>query len=56
MKKGADLLRDKHAYRSLAFTREEREQLGLRGLLPYPVVDQAQLVERVMHGPAAAGE
>ena len=48
MKTGADLLRDKRRYRSLAFTREEREQLGLRGLLPFPVVDQAHLVERVM--------
>jgi malate dehydrogenase (oxaloacetate-decarboxylating)(NADP+) len=48
MKKGADLIRDKHAYRSLAFTHEEREALGLRGLLPFPVVDQSQLVERVM--------
>src|SRR4029079_11037779 len=48
MKKGAELIRDKRNYRSLAFTREERESLGLRGLLPYPVVDQAQLVERVM--------
>lgn len=48
MKKGAELLRDKRNYRSLAFTREERESLGLRGLLPYPVVDQGQLVERVM--------
>ncbi len=48
MKKGAELLRDKRNYRSLAFTREERDSLGLRGLLPYPVVDQGQLVERVM--------
>ena len=48
MKKGADLIRDKHANRSLAFTREEREQLGLRGLLPWPVVDTPHLVERVM--------
>lgn len=48
MKKGIDILHDKHAYRSLAFTREERERLGLRGLLPYPVIDQSQLVERVM--------
>ncbi len=48
MKKGIDILRDKHAYRSLAFTREERERLGLRGLLPHPVIDQAHLVERVM--------
>ncbi len=48
MKKGAELLRDKRNYRSLAFTREERESLGLRGLLPYPVVDQRQMVARVM--------
>ncbi|HMC96431.1 MAG TPA: NAD-dependent malic enzyme [Flavobacteriales bacterium] len=48
MKKGIDILRDKHAYRSLAFTREERERLGLRGLLPWPVIDEAHLVERVM--------
>src|SRR5262245_15465723 len=48
MKKGIDILRDKHANRSLALTREEREQLGLRGLLPWPVVGQPQLVERVM--------
>ena len=33
MKKGAELLRDKRNYRSLAFTREERDSLGLRGLL-----------------------
>ena len=37
MKRGYELLRDKHAYRSLAFTREERDRLGLRGLLPYRV-------------------
>lgn len=48
MKKGIDLLRDKHHYRSLSFTREERERLGLRGLLPWPVIDQSRLVDRVM--------
>ena len=48
MKHGYDLLRDKHEYRSLAFTREERERYGLRGLLPYRVVDDRQLAERVM--------
>ncbi|MBL7940105.1 MAG: NAD-dependent malic enzyme [Flavobacteriales bacterium] len=47
-KHGFDILRDKHLYRSLAFTHTERELLGLRGLLPWPVLDQAQLVERVM--------
>jgi malate dehydrogenase (oxaloacetate-decarboxylating)(NADP+) len=48
MKSGAAILRDKSRFRSLAFTRDERERLGLRGLLPFPVVDQAKLVERVM--------
>ncbi len=48
MKLGYDLLRDKRSYRSLAFTRDEREQLGLRGLLPHSVVDEDRLVERVM--------
>ena len=48
MKRGYDLLRDKRAYRSLAFTREERERLGLRGLLPYHVADDRALAERVM--------
>ncbi|HET9705182.1 MAG TPA: oxaloacetate-decarboxylating malate dehydrogenase, partial [Vicinamibacterales bacterium] len=48
MKRGYDLIRDKRAYRSLAFTREERERYGLRGLLPYRVVDDRQLAERVM--------
>ena len=48
MKRGYELLRDKRAYRSLAFTREERERYGLRGLLPYRVVDDRQLAERVM--------
>jgi malate dehydrogenase (oxaloacetate-decarboxylating)(NADP+) len=48
MKRGYELLRDKHAYRSLAFTREERDRLGLRGLLPYRVATEDQLVKRVM--------
>ena len=48
MKTGIDVLRDKHAYRALAFSREERERLGLRGLLPYRVADETQMVERVM--------
>lgn len=47
-KKGFDLLRDKDLYKSIAFTREERDKLGLRGLLPYAVATQEQLVLRVM--------
>ena len=47
-KKGFEIIRDKELFKSIAFTREEREQLGLRGLLPYAVSSQEQLVERVM--------
>jgi len=42
------LLRDKSLYRSIAFTRQERLDWGLQGLLPHAVATQAQLVERVM--------
>jgi malate dehydrogenase (oxaloacetate-decarboxylating)(NADP+) len=48
MKKGLEILRDKTRYRSIAFTRAERERLGLRGLLPHRVSSQRQLVGRVM--------
>jgi malate dehydrogenase (oxaloacetate-decarboxylating)(NADP+) len=47
-KKGFQIIRDKSLYKSIAFTREEREQLGLTGLLPYVVASQEQLVDRVM--------
>ena len=47
-KRGFEILRDKAIYKSIAFTREERERLGLRGLLPYAVATQEQLVQRVM--------
>lgn len=47
-KRGFDILRDKLLYRSIAFTRQERDRLGLRGLLPYAVSSQDDLVLRVM--------
>jgi malate dehydrogenase (oxaloacetate-decarboxylating)(NADP+) len=47
-KKGFDLLRDKSMNRSIAFSREERNRLGLRGLLPHRLASQRDLVARVM--------
>ncbi len=48
MPRGVALLRDKALNRSIAFTRAERERLGLTGLLPYVVSSQKQLIERVL--------
>jgi malate dehydrogenase (oxaloacetate-decarboxylating)(NADP+) len=48
MKRGFDILRDKALNRSITFARKERERLGLRGLLPYTVASEQQLIERVM--------
>jgi malate dehydrogenase (oxaloacetate-decarboxylating)(NADP+) len=48
MKKGFDLLHDKSLYRSIVFTRRERERLGLRGLLPYKVSSEKDLVARAI--------
>ena len=39
-KKGFEVLRDGRLSKSLAFTKKEREELGLRGLLPYSIVGQ----------------
>src|SRR5688572_8595200 len=47
-KKGVDLLRDKSLNRSIAFSRTERDRLGLRGLLPHVVATPRHLVDRVM--------
>jgi malate dehydrogenase (oxaloacetate-decarboxylating)(NADP+) len=47
-KKGIDIIHDKSAYKSIAFTHQERERLGLRGLLPYKVATQEELIIRVM--------
>jgi malate dehydrogenase (oxaloacetate-decarboxylating)(NADP+) len=49
-KKGFEVLYDGRISKSLAFSKEEREQLGLRGLLPYSVVGQNIQVKRVMEG------
>lgn len=46
--KGPVVLRDKTLYRSIAFTRAERDRLGLRGFLPHRVARQRQLVGWVM--------
>ncbi len=46
--RGYGLLRDPRLNRSTAFTREERERLGLRGLLPAASLTQERQVERVL--------
>ena len=48
MKRGFDVLRDKTLNRSIAFARRDRDRLGLRGLLPYRVSTERQMVDRVM--------
>src|SRR4029079_15294102 len=50
---GYDIVRDKSAYRSIAFTRKERLPVGRQGLLPYAVATESQLVDRVMRSLAA---
>lgn len=49
-KKGFQILHDGRISKSLAFSKEEREKLGLRGLLPYSIVSQEVQVVRVMEG------
>ena len=48
MKRGSALLRDKSLNQSMAFSRPERDRLGLRGLLPHRVATPRQMVDRVM--------
>jgi malate dehydrogenase (oxaloacetate-decarboxylating)(NADP+) len=48
MKRGFDVLHDKARNRSIVFSREERDRLGLRGLLPYRRASEREMVERVM--------
>ena len=47
-KKNVELLHDKSQTKVTAFTREEREALKLRGLLPYIVSTQEIQVKRTM--------
>jgi len=43
-----DLLHNKSTNKSTAFSREERDTLGLRGLLPYAISNQDVQIQRVM--------
>lgn len=45
---GTHYLKNKTLNKSTAFTREERQNLGLRGLLPYATSDQNKQVNRIM--------
>jgi len=47
-KRNLELLHDPSLNKSTAFTRAEREQNGLRGLLPYAIFDQQTQIRRVM--------
>ena len=47
-KKGYDVLKDAVLNKSSAFTKKERQELGLRGLLPYSVNTQDNQVRRVL--------
>ena len=39
-KRGVEVLKDKRLSKSTAFTLDEKENLGLRGLLPYTISSQ----------------
>lgn len=47
-KKGVAVLRDKKLSKSTAFTKEERKEMGLRGLLPHSIISQTIQERRVM--------
>src|SRR6188768_3284910 len=46
--RGLDVLRDPLRNKGTAFSEKERDELGLRGLLPPHVLSQAQQVERFL--------
>ncbi len=48
-KRSFEVINDKSINRGTTFKRDEREKLGLRGLLPYPIVSQDLQVHRVMN-------
>lgn len=48
-KRNFDVLHDGTLNRSVGFTKDEREKLGLRGLLPYSSISQDVQVQRVMN-------
>ena len=47
-KRGVDVLRDKKLSKSTAFTKDERANFGLRGLLPHSIIGQDIQTQRVM--------
>ncbi len=47
-KRNFQVLQDGVITKSLAFSREEREELGLRGLLPYAVSSQKMQTVRLL--------
>ena len=47
-KRGTEILNDRKHAKSSAFTKEEREKLGIRGLLPYAVSSQERQMSRIM--------
>lgn len=48
MKRGVEVLRDRSISKSTAFTKDERKDLGLRGLLPYAISSQQKQINRVI--------
>jgi malate dehydrogenase (oxaloacetate-decarboxylating)(NADP+) len=47
-KRGVAVLRDKKLSKSTAFTKQERQEMGLRGLLPHSIISQTIQERRVM--------
>lgn len=49
-KKNFDLLHDQALNKSLSFSRKEREEFGLKGLLPYALENQISQADRAIEG------